>query len=57
MENVKDRIESKVLVDVQMVLMKLNKKIVPLIKPIYAGFTILEFSNLHMYDFHYDTIK
>ena len=40
-----------------MVLMKLNKKTVQLNKPIYAGFSILELSKYHMYDFHYNTMK
>jgi hypothetical protein len=48
---------SKVLVDDKMVLMKLNKKTVQLNKPIYAGFSILELSKYHMYDFHYNTMK
>ena len=48
---------SKVLVDDKMVLMKLNKKTVHLNKPIYAGFTILELSKHHMYDFHYNVMK
>ena len=37
--------------------MKLNKKTVQLNKPIYAGFSILELSKYHMYDFHYNTMK
>jgi hypothetical protein len=48
---------SKVLVDDKMVLMKLNKKIVQFNKPIYAGFSILELSKYHMYDFHYNTMQ
>jgi hypothetical protein len=40
-----------------MVLMKLNKKTVKLNKPIYTGFTILELSKHHMYDFYYNTMK
>ena len=48
---------SKVLVDNKMVLMKLNKRTVPLNRPIYAGFSILELSKYHMYDFHYNTMK
>lgn len=38
-------------------LMKLDKKTVCLDKPIYAGFTILDLSKLHMYNFHYNTMK
>ena len=37
--------------------MKLNKKTVQLNKPIYAGFSILELSKYHMYDFHYNIMK
>ncbi len=37
--------------------MKLNKKTVQLNIPIYAGFSILELSEYHMYDFHYNTMK
>jgi len=48
---------SKILVDDKMMLMKLDKKTVKLDKPIYAGFTILDLSKYHMYDFHYNTMK
>ncbi len=48
---------SKVLVDDNMVLMILNKKIVQSNIPTYAGFSILELSKYHMYDFHYNTMK
>ena len=34
-----------------------KKNVVKLNKPIYAGFSILELSKLHMYKFHYDHIK
>jgi hypothetical protein len=37
--------------------MMLEKKTVKLDKPIYAGFSILDLSKLHMYKFHYDTMK
>ena len=43
--------------DKYFMLMKLEKKTVCLDKPIYAGFTILDLSKLHMYDFHYNTMK
>ena len=48
---------SKILVDDKMTLMKLSKKTVQLNKPIYAGFSILELSKHHMYDFHYNVMK
>ena len=48
---------SKTLVEDKMILMKLNKKTVQLNKPIYAGFSILELSKYHMYDFHYNVMK
>jgi hypothetical protein len=38
-------------------LMKLDKKTVKLDKPIYAGFSILDLSKLHMYKFHYGIMK
>lgn len=48
---------SKILVEDKMKLMKMDKKTVKLDKPIYAGFSILELSKYHMYDFHYNTMK
>jgi hypothetical protein len=48
---------SKTLVVDKMMLMKLSKKTVQLNKPIYAGFSILELSKHHMYDFHYNVMK
>lgn len=38
-------------------LVLMDKKVVTLDKPIYAGFSILDLSKLHMYKFHYDTMK
>ena len=38
-------------------IMEMGKKSVELNKPIYAGFSILDFSKLHMYKFHYDVMK
>ena len=37
--------------------MEIGKKKVKLDKPIYAGFTILDLSKLHMYEFHYNIMK
>ena len=48
---------SKILVDDAMMLLKLNKKIVKLNKPIYAGVSILELSKHHVYSFHYNVMK
>ena len=48
---------SKILVDDKMMLMKLDRKTVKLDKPIYAGFSILDLSKCHMYNFHYNTMK
>lgn len=36
---------------------ELSKEILHLNKPIYIGFTVLELSKYHMYDFHYNVIK
>lgn len=38
-------------------IMNLSKTTVNLDKPIYAGFSILDLSKLHMYDFHYNVMK
>lgn len=38
-------------------LMEMSKNSVKLDKPIYAGFTILDLSKLHMYNFHYTVMK
>ena len=38
-------------------LMMIDKKKVKLDKPIYAGFTILDLSKLHMFNFHYTIMK
>ena len=38
-------------------IMSLSKTTVNLDKPIYAGFSILDLSKLHMYDFHYNVMK
>lgn len=48
---------AKVLVDDEMILLNLDKKSVKLDKPIYAGFTILDLSKYHMYNFHYNIMK
>lgn len=48
---------SKILVQDEMMLLKMNKKTVQLNKPIYAGFSILELSKHHMYSFHYNVMK
>lgn len=43
--------------DTEFSIVELHQKIVKLDKPIYAGFTILDLSKLHMYDFHYNVMK
>lgn len=39
------------------VAIQLNKEKIILDRPIYIGFTVLEYSKQHMYNFHYDFIK
>ena len=46
-----------VIISNNLVAVELVKPNVVLNKPIYVGFTILELSKLHMFQFHYDTIK
>jgi len=41
----------------QLVGIEKTKPVVMLNKPIYAGFTILELSKLHMYQYYYDVLK
>lgn len=41
----------------KMSLLNLDKKTVKLDKPIYAGFSILDLSKYHMYNFHYNIMK
>lgn len=43
--------------DTEFSIVELHQKIVKLDKPIYAGFSILDLSKLHMYDFHYNVMK
>jgi hypothetical protein len=43
--------------DNQFSIIQLSKTNVKLDKPIYAGFSILDLSKLHMYDFHYNVMK
>lgn len=40
-----------------LVAIQLNREEVVLDKPIYIGFTVLELSKSHMYDFHYSVMK
>lgn len=35
----------------------LHNKVIHFCKPIYIGFTILELSKYHMYDYHYNVMK
>ena len=44
-------------IDENMIIVESNRQTVHLNKPIYAGFSILELSKLHMMNFHYDFIK
>ena len=45
------------LLDKDVMLLNLSKTDVKLNKPIYAGFSILEYSKLHMFKFHYEVMK
>jgi hypothetical protein len=46
-----------IIYDEDLAAIKKRKRTLLLNKPIYAGMSILDLSKLHMYHFHYDTIK
>ena len=54
MPNYKDHIVIK---EDEMVLVQLEKDMITLDKPIYAGFSILDMSKIVMYNFHYNYMK
>jgi hypothetical protein len=53
----KPMLKSFTIINEHLVGVEKMKKIVKLDKPIYVGFSILELSKLHMYEFYYDVLK
>ena len=45
------------ILDEEKVLIKMKKTVVKLNKPVYIGFTVLEFSKAHMFELHYNIFK
>lgn len=48
---------NRIIYDDNLTAVELSKDILVFNKPIYVGFTVLELSKLHMYDFYYSTFK
>ena len=52
-----DRVKKATIISDNLTILDLKKNKVKLCRPLYAGFTILDYAKLHMARFHYSVIK